>query len=223
MQFHAWSTYNYVMGNPVKFIDPNGKGPTDWFLNVQTGNLIYIKGTSEITQKEIDKYGWDSSPSDYKRLGADNMFGDKVEWVVPNILNQSMYCFYNYSQYFMETQGYVKGQEYDVVETERVTGGRQGDENVSASETTYKETKGDLTYAKPEELGRKDNLKAPKEKGFCWSKTTVTYNTVVEYNKSPRSNPFFAGNAIGDAGSLAGSFIELAIAIITRNKVVPTK
>lgn len=44
-QYHAWSSYNYVMGNPVKLIDPTGKGPTDWIsLN---GQILYdsrVKG-----------------------------------------------------------------------------------------------------------------------------------------------------------------------------------
>ena len=35
-KYQSWSTYNYVMGNPVTLIDPNGKGPTDWFFNTQT-------------------------------------------------------------------------------------------------------------------------------------------------------------------------------------------
>lgn len=29
-KYPSWSTYNYVMGNPVMLIDPNGKGATDW-------------------------------------------------------------------------------------------------------------------------------------------------------------------------------------------------
>ena len=30
-KYPAWSTYNYVIGNPVKFVDPTGKGPGDLF------------------------------------------------------------------------------------------------------------------------------------------------------------------------------------------------
>lgn len=51
-KYPSWSTYNYVMGNPVVLIDPNGKGPTDWFFNPLTGNVIYIKGKSTVEQSD---------------------------------------------------------------------------------------------------------------------------------------------------------------------------
>ena len=46
--FLSWSAYNYVMGNPIVFIDKNGKSPTppDWYKD-QNGNIQYHSERTE--------------------------------------------------------------------------------------------------------------------------------------------------------------------------------
>lgn len=68
---------------------------------------MYIKGESKVSQSLLNKIGSVASPKDYQRLGADNMFGDKVSEGGQSILDKAVYIVGS-PENFMEDKGYEK-------------------------------------------------------------------------------------------------------------------
>lgn len=104
----------------MRLTDPDGK---DWFVNNETGDVIYLKGVTAVTTELRDKY--DLGNNDFERLGGDGMFGENVTWGIYegksfNVLEKDFYSFGDLSKNFMGLQGY-QGIETVTVNKEKST------------------------------------------------------------------------------------------------------
>jgi hypothetical protein len=57
-EYPNWSPYSYTMDNPINLIDPDGKEPTDWYLNKDNGKVAWRDGHSQITGYENLGHTW---------------------------------------------------------------------------------------------------------------------------------------------------------------------
>ena len=217
-QYPAWSTYNYVIGNPVKFVDPTGKGPTDWFVNKKTGTVIYIAGESKVTQEALDKMGSKYAVNDYKRLGGDNMFGTNTIWPTEGVVrdenNEVKYAAFGIASYlFMQSKDYVQAQETEVLERKYVSGGRMGNgENVTATTYTTEETGSrEITWAKEDDLMKPLNIKRNDYEGDRSTIITVRYDVLVSaWSKKVSDSLYFSGQYKADK-KVAGANILMEV------------
>ena len=54
--FASWSSYNYVLGNPLAYIDPDGKSPDEWQMN-DDGSFTLLERDNSYTHRFYNEQG----------------------------------------------------------------------------------------------------------------------------------------------------------------------
>jgi len=195
-------------------------GPEDWFVNKNTGNVVFVKNESTLTNLKDEKLKKQlGDVSNYERLGDDRMFGTNVkfEGIEGNLIEDYDNIVFNKnSEKFMSSQGYEKSSinllersEYEVKDFEG--GGFDTNTNITKSSST-KVLSSTVNYRKE---GTKDNETILSKKvSNDWTNTlkttTLRVRTETNYNskfKGSVSNNSDS-NIIKGAAGIFGEFVS---------------
>ena len=117
MKFFGWSTYNYVMDNPIMLIDPTGKAPEDWIGKKDANGNTTWEWDANVTSKDQLPEGYteyakpgDEYPSqDYDSEGNQRWVKlghgkDKWSYVKGDVNNQGMPVDNDYTEQGLAAQ-----------------------------------------------------------------------------------------------------------------------
>ncbi|MCB6089526.1 RHS repeat-associated core domain-containing protein [Flavobacterium psychrophilum] len=193
-KYPGYSPYVYCINNPLNVIDPDGRAPTDWFVNFKTGKVVHVEGQSKLTQATATSIGAGDAKN-YSRLGADNMFGNNK---AANNIRELGASVVENPENFMNKQGYNKAENVKIKEREYVSGGKVGEENISLPHNTLDQI-GDnkITYAKPEQLNSKANIEVKSSSSTYSSIETTSYNLTKPYGQSNQETSVYGSKETG--------------------------
>jgi len=193
LKYPSLSPYVFCNSNPILFVDVDGR---DWFVNNKTGQVIYIKNATQMTQELVHATGTGESPNDYERLGPNDMFGKKLNDAYGNDMLDRSIVIIEASDLFMKKQGYEMAEKVNIREREYIVGGAVSfEENIQQTFTTIEQIgESKTTYVKPKKLNTKANIKEIIAKGTKSTITTLTYSLTKPFGQNNSTTASFAQN-----------------------------
>ena len=168
-EYPSWSDYNYVLGNPVMFIDPDGKR-ADWFINTLDGSALFIKGQNKLTTNDVQ------NPSSWRRFGGDERFGD---YSTSEVIFMSPVSAEN----FMGRNGLIKASRDYVQKTTHTSKSAFGNgERISGEFSTESILDSKIDYTEPENIGKVTPISKEEIGNFTSKITTEEYVEVRDFN-----------------------------------------